>query len=157
MSGVELVYEIFAPLTGIFCNFKTFHYQRVLYLLEFFDADNRIHPGWFKWDLLGNISWLTDSERTRELPLLPTPEPHCLCRDPRSCCTSDFSTHTSAITCASTKGVQGLALSSHSLLPNQNSHLSDRREDSQHRELSKIAPSSSKETRKKILNAPDVL
>lgn len=61
VSGVELAYEIFAPLTGIFCSFKTFHLHRVLHLLEFSDADNKIHPSWFKWDLLWDISWLTDS------------------------------------------------------------------------------------------------
>ena len=63
---------------------------------------------------------------TSRLPLPPASEPHRLCRDPWSCHTCDSSPYTSAITCASTEGVLGLALFSHSSWPNQISHVSDR-------------------------------
>ena len=63
---------------------------------------------------------------TSRLPLPPVSEPHRLCRDPWSCHTCDSSPHTSAITCASTEGVLGLALFSHSSWPNQISHVSAR-------------------------------
>ena len=37
---MELAYEIFAPLAGTFCSFKSFPFWRILYLLGFFDAAN---------------------------------------------------------------------------------------------------------------------
>lgn len=58
---MELVYKIFARLSGNFSSFKTFPFQRVLCLPRPFDADGRTHPRWLKWDLLWDIGWFIDS------------------------------------------------------------------------------------------------
>lgn len=37
---MELAYDVFAPLAGTFCSFRTFPFQKILYLPGFFDSAN---------------------------------------------------------------------------------------------------------------------